>query len=256
MLGARKAKRPPPRRKPKPQPPAPAMPALDLEARLLYRDGLLLIVDKPAGLPVHAGPKGGATLEDYLDQVRFGLPAKPQLAHRLDRDTSGCLALGRHPKALRRLGALFAEGKAEKTYWAVVIGGPQGDSGRIDLPLAKLNAVRGWKMVAGPGGQEAATEWQVLGRGPGLAWIACRPLTGRTHQIRVHLAELGCPILGDPIYGPKGQESRGQPLHLHARRLALPLYPGKPPVVAEAPLPEALRKAFESCGWVEESAAG
>jgi RluA family pseudouridine synthase len=226
------------------------MPTLDLVARLLYRDGLLLVVDKPAGLPVHAGPKGGATLEDYLDQLRFGLPANPQLAHRLDRDTSGCLALGRHPKALRRLGALFAEGKVEKTYWAVVIGGPAADSGRIDLPLAKLNAVRGWKMVTRPDGQSASTEWEVLGRGPGLAWLACRPLTGRTHQIRVHLAELGCPILGDPLYGPKSQESRGQPLHLHARRLVIPLYPSKPPVVAEAPLPEALRKAFGACGWL------
>jgi RluA family pseudouridine synthase len=246
MLGSRKPKRPLPRRRPVPKP---AAPSLDLVTRLLYRDGLLLVVDKPAGLAVHAGPKGGATLEDYLDQLRFGLPARPQLAHRLDRDTSGCLALGRHPKALRRLGALFAEGKVEKTYWAVVLGGPAQDRGRIELPLAKLNAVRGWKMVAKPDGQAAVTEWEVLGRGPGLAWLACRPLTGRTHQIRVHLAELGCPILGDPLYGPKSQESRGQPLHLHARRLAIPLYQNKPPVVAEAPLPQALHKMFGACGW-------
>jgi RluA family pseudouridine synthase len=252
MLGARKPKRPLPRRRPAARP---QQPALDLVARLLYRDALLLVIDKPAGLPVHAGPKGGATLEDDLGQLRFGLPNDPQLAHRLDRDTSGCLALGRHRKALQRLGALFAAGKVEKTYWAVVIGGPTGDSGRIDQPLAKLNAVRGWKMIASPDGRPAATEWEVLGRGPGLAWLACRPLTGRTHQIRVHLAGLGCPILGDPLYGPKSQESRGRPLHLHARRLSIPLYPNKPAVAAEAPLPPALHAAFAACGWRESRPA-
>src|SRR5690606_4692716 len=125
---------------------------------------------------------------------------------------------------------------------------------RIDLPLAKLNAVRGWKMIASPTGQTAITEWEVLGRGPGLTWIACHPLTGRTHQLRVHLAELGYPILGDPLYGPRSQENRGQPLHLHARRLAIPLYPNKQPVVAEAPLPPPLRPAFAACGWNDSSA--
>jgi len=251
MLGARLSRRPPPRRRPTSRPPAP-----DLTARLLYRDGLMLILDKPAGLAVHAGRKGGETLEDHLDQLRFGLPAPPGLAHRLDRDTSGCLVLGRHRKALRRLGALFAAGRVEKTYWAVVQGQPAADAGRIDAPLAKLNAVKGWKMLVSPEGQPASTEWRVLGRGPGLAWIECRPLTGRTHQIRVHLAELGCPILGDPLYGPRMAASRGQPLHLHARHIAVPLYAGKPPVVAAAPLPPALQTAFAACGWSATSTAG
>jgi len=244
MLGPRPPKRPPPRHKPAPRPPA-----LDLTQRLLHRDGLMLILDKPAGIAVHAGPKGGDTLEDFLEQLRFGLPADPQLAHRLDRDTSGCLVLGRHRKALRRLGALFAEGRVEKTYWAVVLGQPAADSGRIEAPLAKLNAVKGWKMLVSPEGQTAVTEWRVLGRGPDQAWIECRPLTGRTHQIRVHLAHLGHPILGDPLYGPRVGDSRGQPLHLHARRIVVPLYPGRPPVVAEAPLPDSLRPAFAACGW-------
>src|SRR5580692_3225146 len=91
----------------------------EMMSRLLYRDGLMLIIDKPAGLSVHRGPKGGASLEDYFDMLRFGLPRAPALAHRLDRDTSGCLALGRHRKALAELGRLFKTGAIGKTYWAV-----------------------------------------------------------------------------------------------------------------------------------------
>ncbi len=249
MLGPRKSRRPPPRRRPKAPEAPPLGAAFDMTRRVIHRDPLILILDKPPGLPVHAGPRGGETLDDHLESLRFGLPERPQLAHRLDRDTSGCLVLGRNRKALRRLGALFAAGRAEKTYWAVVIGGPPEDSGRIDLPLSKLNAVRGWRMVVANNGQTAVTEWRVLGRGGGLAWIECRPLTGRTHQIRIHLAEIGCPILGDPVYGPKSGESRSKPLHLHARRILLPLDAGKPPVIAEAPLPEALQPAFSTCGW-------
>lgn len=221
-------------------------------ARVIRRDPLLLILDKPAGLPVHAGPRGGETLDDHLDALRFGYQERPQLAHRLDRDTSGCLVLGRNRRALKRLGRLFAEGRVEKTYWAVTLGVPAAREGRIELPLAKLNAVRGWRMVAAPDGQAAITEWRLLGSGGGLAWIECRPLTGRTHQIRIHLAEIGYPILGDPVYGPKSGESRSKPLHLHARRILLPLDPGKPPVTAEAPLPEALRPAFAACGWTAD----
>jgi 23S rRNA-/tRNA-specific pseudouridylate synthase len=108
---------------------------IDLARRVLYRDALMLIIDKPAGLAVHAGGRGrggqdegGDHLGRYLDALRFGLPQAPELAHRLDRDTSGCLVLGRHRRALRRLGALFAEGGVEKVYWAAVIGAPPGES--------------------------------------------------------------------------------------------------------------------------------
>src|SRR6478609_6625880 len=111
------------------------MTAEEMLARLLYRDGLMLVIDKPAGLAVHRGSKGGAALEDHFDALRFGLPRAPALAHRLDRDTSGCLVLGRHRKALAALGRLFKQGKVGKTYWAVVEGGPSEDTGRIDISL-------------------------------------------------------------------------------------------------------------------------
>src|SRR5512143_1799968 len=102
----------------------------EMLARLLYRDGLMLVIDKPAGVPVHRGPKGGSSLEDDFDALRFGLPRAPALAHRLDKDTSGCLVLGRHRKALALLGKLFKQGKIRKSYWAVVEGAPGADAGR------------------------------------------------------------------------------------------------------------------------------
>ena len=112
----------------------------EMVSRLLYRDGLMLVIDKPAGFAVHRGPKGGESLEDYFDALRFGLPRAPALAHRLDRDTSGCLVLGRHRKALASLGKLFKNGAIAKTYWAVVEGAPEADEGVIDLPLGRLDA--------------------------------------------------------------------------------------------------------------------
>ena len=136
----------------------------EIVSRLLYRDGLMLIIDKPAGLAVHRGPKGGASLEDWFDALRFGLPRPPALAHRLDKETSGCLVLGRHRKALADLNLMFRNGKVGKTYWAVVEGGPEQDEGRIDLPLGRLDESRGWWMKPDPHGQPAVTTWKVVGR--------------------------------------------------------------------------------------------
>src|SRR5262244_1408635 len=116
-----------------PQPPPQSGPAgKPLSDRVLYRDGLILVIDKPAGVAVHPGPGGGPDLESGFGGLRFGLPYPPSLAHRLDRDTSGCLVLGRHPKALRRLGALFSGGLVEKVYWAVVEGQPPEAEGRVE----------------------------------------------------------------------------------------------------------------------------
>ena len=211
----------------------------DLLARLLYRDALVLVIDKPAGIPVHAGPKGGEHLELYLDALRFGLPSVPALAHRLDKDTSGCLALGRHRKATARLGALFASGEVKKSYLAVVVGGPPSPEGVVDAPLAKRSHDRrSWWMKVADDGLPSLTRWRVLGAGGGVTVVELEPETGRTHQLRVHMAHLGCPIVGDGVYG--GDRARGvdRRLHLHARALRLPLYPGKAPIKVEAPPPQ------------------
>src|SRR6476646_7023780 len=135
-----------------------------MASRLLYRDGLMLVIDKPAGLAVHRGPNGGEALEDHFDALRFGLPRAPALAHRLDRDTSGCLVLGRHRKALAALGKLFKQGKVGKIYWAVVEGAPPADEGRIELALAKRDESRGWWMKADARGLPSVTTWKVMGR--------------------------------------------------------------------------------------------
>src|SRR4051812_900735 len=173
------------------------MTAEEMVARVLYRDGLMLVIDKPAGFAVHRGPKGGGSLEDHFDALRFGLPRAPSLAHRLDRETSGCLVLGRHRKALATLGDLFKDGRIGKTYWALVEGGPDADEGLIELPLGRLNQTRGWWMKVDPEGQPSTTAWKVMGRTAGKSWLALEPITGRTHQLRVHSQAMGWPIVGD-----------------------------------------------------------
>ena len=287
--------------------PAQAITAEQMVSRLLYRDGLMLVVDKPVGIAVHRGPKarqpGGDSLEDYFGALRFGLPRRPALAHRLDRDTSGCLVLGRHRKALAQLGKLFKSGAIGKAYWAVVEGGPEADAGQIDLPLGRLDVARGWWMKHDPAGQPATTKWTVLGRsaarrnsvasplvgeaaeqseagggsnvasrdgrhpppqpcptrGEGahcvsvseLTWLALEPLTGRTHQLRVHCAAMGWPIVGDAIYGTASR-SGGPVLHLHAREVVVPLYKNRAPIRVVAPIPAHMRAALAQCGWRDE----
>jgi tRNA pseudouridine32 synthase / 23S rRNA pseudouridine746 synthase len=227
----------------------------EIVARLIYRDGLMLIIDKPAGYAVHKGPKGGESLEDYFGALRFGLPRSPALAHRLDRDTSGCLVLGRHRKALATLGKLFKDGKVGKTYWAMVEGGPAEDEGRIDLPLGKRDDSRGWWMKVDPEGQPSVTTWNVMGRadesGKAITWLALEPLTGRTHQLRVHCAAMGWPIIGDTIYGT-APRAGGPVLHLHARDVVVPLYKNKDPVRAMAPAPLHMQERLYACGWQGE----
>jgi tRNA pseudouridine32 synthase/23S rRNA pseudouridine746 synthase len=225
----------------------------EMVSRLIYRDGLMLVIDKPAGFAVHRGPNGGESLEDHFGALRFGLPRAPALAHRLDRDTSGCLVLGRHRKALAQLGKLFKSGAIGKTYWAVVEGKPEAEHGQIDLPLGRLDVTRGWWMKHDPGGQPAVTKWRVMGRAPStaltcLTWLALEPLTGRTHQLRVHCAEMGWPVLGDAIYG-RAPRSGGPPLHLHAREITVPLYKNRAPIHVTAPVPQHMRQCLEACGW-------
>jgi tRNA pseudouridine32 synthase/23S rRNA pseudouridine746 synthase len=286
----------------------------EMQARVLHRDGLMLVIDKPAGIAVHRGPKGGPNLEASFDALRYGLPRPPVLAHRLDRDTSGCLVLGRHRKATASLGLLFKHGKISKTYWAVVEGGPLEDEGEIDIPLGRLDAERGWWQKPDPNGFPSQTKWKVLGRsspasplagevereafgrgampantasadhpppqpsparGEGadracgneaalaassksnrstqLTWLAMEPITGRTHQLRVHSAASGWPIVGDNIYG-NGPRFGEPSLHLHAREIVIPLSKNKPPVRVVAPVPLHLQERLRACGWKGEEA--
>ncbi len=231
---------------------APDLSPAAMLARVLYRDALMLVIDKPAGIPVHAGPGRGPNLEMYLDALRFGLPQIPALAHRLDRDTSGCLVLGRHRRALARLGRLFAAGLVTKVYWAVLEGAPAESEGLIALPLRKrTDDKRRWHMMVHPEGQSAVTDFRVLGSSGGRSWVEFRPKTGRTHQVRVHAAALGCPVVGDPVYGPGAvpvKQAPDEPLMLHARAVTLPLYEKREPITVEAPVPPHMRAVLKACG--------
>lgn len=237
-------------------PERPAFSQDDLPFALLHRDAMMLVIDKPAGLPVHRGPaaKGRVipVLTDHLDALRFGLPRRPEAAHRLDKDTSGCLVLGRHPRAMAQLNQLFRDGRIEKTYWAIVEGAPAEDAGLIDLALAKRSPERGWWMKPDPDGLPAQTRYRVLGRGifdgVQLAWLALEPLTGRTHQLRVHCAASFGPIRGDEIYGDAPRDA-GPGLHLHAQGIAIPLSPKREPVRISAPPPPHMQAALAACGW-------
>lgn len=197
---------------------------------LLHRDTHLVIIDKPAGLAVHPGPKTDDSLEDFLPDLAFGNQRLPVISHRLDRDTSGCLIVARHPKAVKRVSALFEAGEVKKVYWAVLESLPEAESGTVDAPLFKISSAEaGWRMIIDRRGKRAVTHWQVIDRAARL--VEFRPETGRTHQLRVHAASLGHPILGDPVYG-----AGAGPMRLHARSLSLP-YDAAAPLKVTAPLP-------------------
>jgi RluA family pseudouridine synthase len=223
----------------------------EILGRVLYKDQDVIVLDKPAGLAVHAGPNSPDHLELYLDALRFGWAEPPRLAHRLDRDTSGCLILGRHDKALKRLGKLFVAHRIEKRYWSVCLGSPPGERGTVDAPILKVSARgQGWRIRIDPAGQQSITDWSVMGRCDDLTWIEWRPRTGRTHQIRVHAKHLGCPLLGDAYYGPDPETAAR--LHLLARAVSVPpLAPSKPPIQVTAPPPEHMKEALVACGWRE-----
>src|SRR5215471_8310628 len=216
-----------------------SMPEGTVMPSLLFRDDRFVVLNKSAGLAVHSGPRGGPSVEDWfpsLSRRRHG----PWLVHRLDADTAGCLLIALRHAALLAAQAEFATGRAHKTYWAVVHGIPSAQRGTIDAPLARRNTRDGWRMVVDPDGMAATTDWRVLGRCDDNAWLELSPRTGRTHQVRVHCAALGCPVMGDAIYGGDGGK-----LHLLARGIALDL---DPPVTATAPIPDHMQRALLRCG--------
>ena len=207
---------------------------------MLFADQRAVVLDKPAGLKVHPGPGGGASVEDWFPRLSRHSRG-PWLAHRLDADTAGCLVVALRSAALREIQACFAEGRADKTYWAIVHGAPPAESGSIAAPLARQAGRTGWRMVSAPHGQPARTEYVVRGRAGGFAWLELRLHSGRTHQARVHCASLGCPIAGDAVYG-----AAASGLQLLARAITLPL---RPPICAVAPPPAHMRALLGACGY-------
>jgi len=226
---------------------------------VLYEDDEVLALNKPSGLAVQGGTKPPRHVDRLLSVWGEGLE-RPRLVHRLDRDTSGVLVLGKGPAAAARLAQAFAQRRAEKTYWAVVAGRPRPPNGGVDIPLVKSGDGEREQMApAGaddPRAAHAETDYVTLARaGERVAWLALRPHTGRTHQLRAHMKAIGHPILGDRKYGDERSAtlSAGLKLQLHARRLDLP-HPGGGRIVIEAPLSPEMRAGFGRFGFDETSA--
>jgi len=255
----------PPRPAGDPAPPAPREvdpgQARDLQKLVIYRDEHVLALNKPFGLPVQGGPGIKHHLDGMLDALRFGAPDRPRLVHRLDRDTSGLLLLARTPGVAAKLAAAFRGRHVRKIYWAVVVGRPDPPAGRIDRPLARIGGPRGERSaLAASGDAKAAasvTEYETLDTvADRFALLAMSPLTGRTHQLRVHAASMGTPILGDPKYGVEHSQPEGfEPgLHLHARALRFP-HPAGGALSLEADLPPHMRDTFKALGFDAPAAA-
>ncbi|WP_428487874.1 RluA family pseudouridine synthase [Rhodopila sp.] len=235
--------------------------AKDLQDAIIYLDDHILVLNKPYGLPVQGGPGIARHLDGMLDVLRLGSEHRPRLVHRLDRDTTGVLLLARTPGTAGKLAAAFRGRDMEKTYWAVVAGRPVPVEGRIDMPLKRVGGARGERTAPtdrdDPDGARAVTDYRTLDHAARkLAWLELKPLTGRTHQLRVHCVAIRAPILGDEKYEEPDQNNAfaalvqglSSDLHLHARRLELP-HPAGGTLLVEAELPSHMRATFQTLGF-------
>ncbi|MFM8746447.1 MAG: RluA family pseudouridine synthase [Aestuariivirga sp.] len=226
------------------------------QSMVLHEDGDIYVLNKPSGLAV----QGGSKTHHHLDGLLMGLGAelkeRPLLVHRLDRDTSGVIVIAKRRAVAAALGKLFATRGVKKTYWALVRGVPKPAQGRIEVALIKAKGPEGDRMRASQAGEEedeqrAVTFYSVIDKAPPVAaWVSLKPVTGRQHQLRAHMAHIGTPILGDEKYG--GQEGMpeelAQRLHLHARRIVFP-HPRGGTVDVSAPVPEHMRQGFALFGF-------
>jgi 23S rRNA pseudouridine955/2504/2580 synthase len=225
-----------------------------VQGLVLHRDDHVIAIDKPAGLAVQGGTGTTRHLDALLDGLIFDAEERPRLAHRLDRDTSGVLVLGRTARATAFLAKAFQGHEAHKTYWAITVGVPRPSSGRVDLALLKKGGKGFEKMREDEEeGLRAITDYRVLDRaGSKAAWVELKPLTGRTHQLRAHCAAIGAPILGDGKYGGAAAQglnlASGRKLHLHARALEMP-HPAGGMLRVAAPLPGFMRETYRFLGF-------
>lgn len=223
-----------------------------LASCILYQDADIFVLNKPAGLAV----QGGSGTKRHLDTLLAALATRgqtPKLVHRLDKDTSGVLIVARTNKAAAFMTEAFRTKAVRKTYWALVEGKPHPAQGIIDQPLLKRNVKSGREMVVvDAAGQSAQTQYKVMKTARQLSWLELSPLTGRTHQLRVHCAFMGTPIVGDDKYGhahtPVPQIAAQ--LHLHARQIILPMLSGGKRTFI-APLPEHMKNSFAFLGFCD-----
>lgn len=226
---------------------------------IIYEDDEVYVFNKPHGLAV----QGGSGTKRHIDGMLKSLPNKkgepPRLVHRLDRDTSGCLLVAKTRAAASHFGTVFRSRSARKIYWAVTVGVPSPRQGRISCFLARQATQDGEQMAVvenGTDGAQHSVSYYSVTDSAALkfAWVSLKPVTGRTHQLRVHMMELGTPILDDPRYfnldnwNWERPEELGKGLHLHARRLAIPLRNGKRLDIT-APLPPHMKQTFDTLGF-------
>jgi len=219
---------------------------------VLHRDDDLIAIDKPPGLAVQGGTGTYRHLDGLLDGLRFDGGDRPRLVHRLDKDTSGVLLLARSVTAAARLAGAFRDKAARKLYWALAAGVPEPQEGVIESALVKAGGVGRERMQVAETGRVAATRYKVRAAAAGFAWLEMLPVTGRTHQLRVHAAQIGTPIVGDRKYGG----TRAVPvrpgiaakLHLHAREITVP-HPAGGQFRIVAPLPPHMRESWRVLGF-------
>jgi 23S rRNA pseudouridine955/2504/2580 synthase len=239
---------------------APQQDGSALRDLVIYQDDLVIVLNKPSGLATQGGSGLTQHIDGMLDALSFGKKQRPRLVHRLDRDTSGVLVIARTVPAAAALAESLRRRDASKIYWALTKGVPEKKQGTIKFALAKEAGHgkhgRDERMVASEKGDDdakhAITDYAVLDRaGADFAWVAARPVTGRTHQIRVHLAELGHPIIGDFKYGGTDARPRGvieDKLHLHARSIDI-AHPSGGRLAVTAPLPPHMMKTWKLLGF-------
>jgi 23S rRNA pseudouridine955/2504/2580 synthase len=223
------------------------------QAMVIHRDPQALVLNKPPGLATQGGTKTHDHVDGLLDALQFDAEGRPKLVHRLDKDTSGALLIARTARAAAFFAKSFSGRTARKVYWALVVGVPSIDDGMIDLPLGKQPGTGGEKMhVDETEGQPARTRYRVIERaGNRAAWVELQPYTGRTHQLRAHMAAIGHPIVGDGKYGGQAAFLTGgvsRKMHLHARRIRID-HPDGGGLDVTAELPEHFAESMALLGF-------